>query len=94
MKNTIPVKRPVRFFNTICPCNPWEHYMLPPEIRLIGSQLHRYIGDKLYWVLHVPKQTGKTDYLVIFDRRAVAKTKSWDERITWNEENGIVIVGC
>ena len=58
-----PEKRPVRFFNTTGPCFPWDHYMLPPENRLIGAQLHRYIRDKLYWVLHAPRQTGKTTFL-------------------------------
>jgi hypothetical protein len=57
------IKRPVRFFNTTGPCNPYDHYMLPPEDRLVGAQLHRYIGDKLYWVLHAPRQTGKTTFL-------------------------------
>jgi type II secretory pathway predicted ATPase ExeA len=56
-------KRPVRFFNTTGPCYPWDHYMLPPADRLIDAQLHRYIGDKLYWVLHAPRQTGKTTFL-------------------------------
>jgi len=56
-------KRPVRFFNTTGPCNPLDHYMLPPEDRLVGAQLHRYIRDKLYWVLHAPRQTGKTTFL-------------------------------
>ncbi|GHV90794.1 hypothetical protein AGMMS50268_12970 [Spirochaetia bacterium] len=37
--------------------------MLPPEERLVGAQLDRYIGDKLYWVLHAPRQTGKTTFL-------------------------------
>jgi len=60
---TIPSKRPVRFFNTTGPCNPEDHYMLPPEDRLVGAQLHRYIRDKLYWVLHAPRQTGKTTFL-------------------------------
>ncbi|MDR2435389.1 MAG: ATP-binding protein, partial [Treponema sp.] len=55
--------RPVRFFNTTGPCNPWDHYMLPPENRLLGAQLHRYIRDSLYWVLHAPRQTGKTTFL-------------------------------
>jgi hypothetical protein len=39
------------------------HYMLPPEERLVGAQLHRYIRDQLYWVLHAPRQTGKTTFL-------------------------------
>ena len=37
--------------------------MLPPEDRLVGAQLHRYIRDSLYWVLHAPRQTGKTTFL-------------------------------
>ncbi|MDR0876743.1 MAG: PD-(D/E)XK nuclease domain-containing protein [Treponema sp.] len=63
MPNKYPPKRPVRFFNTTGPCNPEDHYMLPPEERLVGAQLHRYIRDKLYWVLHAPRQTGKTTFL-------------------------------
>ncbi|MDR3247873.1 MAG: PD-(D/E)XK nuclease domain-containing protein [Treponema sp.] len=56
-------QRKVRFFNTTGPCNPDDHYMLPPEERLVGAQLDRYIRDKLYWVLHAPRQTGKTTFL-------------------------------
>jgi hypothetical protein len=37
--------------------------MLPPEDRLVGAQLPRYIKDSLYWVLHAPRQTGKTTFL-------------------------------
>ncbi|MDR0477942.1 MAG: PD-(D/E)XK nuclease domain-containing protein [Desulfobulbaceae bacterium] len=58
-----------RFFNTTGPCNPDDHYMLPPEERLIGAQLHRYIRDKLYWVLHAPRQTGKTTFLLDWMRK-------------------------
>ncbi|MDR0688181.1 MAG: PD-(D/E)XK nuclease domain-containing protein [Prevotellaceae bacterium] len=52
-----------RFFNTTGPCNPNDHYMLPPAGRLVGAQLSRYVKDKLYWVLHAPRQTGKTTFL-------------------------------
>lgn len=52
-----------RFFNTTGPCDPDRHYMLPPEKRLVGAQLDRYIGNQLYWVLHAPRQTGKTTFL-------------------------------
>jgi len=57
------MKRPVRFFNTTGPCNPDDHYMLPPKDRLRGAKLHRYVRDKLYWMLHAPRQTGKTTFL-------------------------------
>ncbi|GHT44159.1 hypothetical protein FACS189454_00840 [Planctomycetales bacterium] len=56
-------KRPIRFFNTTGPCNPDDHYMLPPAERLQGAQLHRYVKDNLYWMLHAPRQTGKTTFL-------------------------------
>ncbi len=52
-----------RFFNTTGPCNPEDHYMLPPETRLVGAHLSRYVENKLYWVLHAPRQTGKTTFL-------------------------------
>jgi hypothetical protein len=64
-----------RFFNTTGPCNPEYHYMLPSEDRLVGAQLHRYIKDQLYWVLHAPRQTGKTTFL-----------KSWMREINAGEE--------
>ena len=57
------MKRPVRFFNTTGPCDPNDHYMLPPAERLQDAQLHRYVSDKLYWSLHAPRQTGKTTFL-------------------------------
>lgn len=52
-----------RYFNTTGPCMPRLHYMLPPADRLIGAHLDRYIRDELYWVLHAPRQTGKTTFL-------------------------------
>jgi hypothetical protein len=42
--------------------------MLPPADRLVGAQLHRYIKDQLYWVLHAPRQTGKTTFLLSWMR--------------------------
>jgi len=76
---TQQTKRPVRFFNTTGPCNPFDHYMLPPADRLVGAQLHRYIRDKLYWVLHAPRQTGKTTFL-----------QSWAREINATEQ----LVAC
>jgi hypothetical protein len=69
-------KREVRFFNTTGPCNPDDHYMLPPEERLVGAQLHRYIKDKLFWVLHAPRQTGKTTLLRSWAREINAGTEA------------------
>jgi hypothetical protein len=69
-------KRSVRFFNTTGPCYPDMHYMLPPEDRLVGAQLHRYISDQLYWVLHAPRQTGKTTFLKSWMREINAGTEA------------------
>ena len=52
-----------KYFNTTGPCFPRLHYMLPPKNRLVGASLDRYIRDELYWVLHAPRQTGKTTFL-------------------------------
>ena len=42
---------------------PHMHYMLPPADRLVGASLDRYVREQLYWVLHAPRQTGKTTFL-------------------------------
>jgi hypothetical protein len=48
----------MRFFNTAGPCDPAKHYMLPPETRLPG--VRKLIDREQYFVLHAPRQTGKT----------------------------------
>ena len=65
-----------RFFNTTGPCNPEKHYILPPEARLVRAQLDRYIVDELYWVLHAPRQSGKTTFLHSWMRRINAEGKA------------------
>jgi len=37
---------------------------------------------------------GAPAYLLIFDRRSKSKKKSWDDRITWELDNDIAILGC
>jgi hypothetical protein len=49
--------------------------MLPPEERLVGANLNRYIKKKLYWVLHAPRQTGKTTFLINWMRELNASGK-------------------
>jgi type II secretory pathway predicted ATPase ExeA len=48
----------MRFFNTAGPCNPEDHYMLPPTARLPNVQM--LIDQKAYFVIHGPRQSGKT----------------------------------
>jgi hypothetical protein len=47
-----------RFFNTTGPCDPARHYYLPATARL--PDLQRFIQREQYFVLHAPRQTGKT----------------------------------
>ena len=32
--------------------------------------------------------------LVIFDRRSKIKEKSWDERIRWEQDDDVTVMGC
>ncbi len=50
----------MRFFNTAGPCNPTDHYMLPALARLEELPVARLIAQRAYFVLHAPRQTGKT----------------------------------
>ena len=47
-----------RWFNVAGPCDPRDHYMLPATARL--PEVMRLIRQKSYFVLHAPRQTGKT----------------------------------
>ena len=51
-----------RFFNTTGPCDPERHYMVDPFRNLYGDVL-RLIRNSQYFLLHAPRQTGKTTFL-------------------------------
>lgn len=50
-----------KFFNTAGPCDPQRHYMLPAADRIPGAR--EYIAEGQYFVVHAPRQTGKTTTL-------------------------------
>jgi len=50
-----------RFFNTAGPCFPGVHYMVPAEARL--PKLRRLVEQGAYFVVHAPRQSGKTTTL-------------------------------
>jgi hypothetical protein len=50
-----------KFFNTAGPCNPKDHYMVDPMSRCQG--LLGLIEQKAYFVIHAPRQSGKTTLL-------------------------------
>lgn len=54
----------MRFFNTAGPVKPDLHYCLPPLTRLDFDDLLLLIQQQKYFVLHAPRQTGKTSYLL------------------------------
>ncbi len=54
----------MRFFNTTGPVVPADHYSLPPLERLNFNEVRTLIHDKRYFVLHAPRQTGKTSALL------------------------------
>lgn len=51
-----------RFFNTAGPCRPDIHFVLPPMRRL--PEVSELIERQSYFVLHAPRQTGKTTALL------------------------------
>lgn len=53
-----------RFFNTAGPCKADLHYVLPPLTRFDRPELETLIQAQKYFVLHAPRQTGKTTCLL------------------------------
>ena len=58
-------------FNTAGPCIPAKHYMLPALDRL--PEIRRLVGMERYFVIHAPRQTGKTTALQALVREINAK---------------------
>jgi len=54
----------MRFFNTAGPVRCTEHYCLPPLTRLDLDEVLRLIDQGKYFVLHAPRQVGKTSFLL------------------------------
>jgi hypothetical protein len=54
----------MRFFNTAGPVDCDKHYCLPPLQRLELAELAHLIEQEKYFVLHAPRQTGKTSCLL------------------------------
>jgi hypothetical protein len=51
-----------RWFNTAGPCRPEQHYMLPATRRV--PEVRRLIEQEGYFVVHAPRQVGKTTALL------------------------------
>jgi len=60
-----------KYFNIAGPCVPGKHYMLPALDRLPG--IRRMVGMEQYFVIHAPRQTGKTTAIKALAREINAK---------------------
>ena len=49
------------FFNVAGPCNTEDHYMLPARQRC--ADMESLIDQKQFFVIHAPRQSGKTTLL-------------------------------
>jgi hypothetical protein len=54
----------MRFFNTAGPTNCQKHYCVPPLTRFSLEDILGMIDRERYFVLHAPRQVGKTTYLL------------------------------
>ena len=54
----------MRFFNTEGPVVPEDHYSIPPLQRWDLEEVLTLIAQKKYFLLHAPRQTGKTTCLL------------------------------
>ncbi len=61
-------------FNIAGPCRPGKHYMLPPEARV--TEIPPLIEEEGYFVVHAPRQTGKTTSLRNLARSLTAEGPS------------------
>jgi hypothetical protein len=61
-------------------------YDSPQTVREEGLEQIRGYRDRI--------ATGAPAYLVIFDRRDKTKEKTWDERISWEYDGDITVLGC
>lgn len=60
----------MRWFNTAGPCKPELHYMLPPLERL--PKVQRIIAQQGYFVIHAPRQVGKTTAMLTLAQQLTA----------------------
>lgn len=81
-----------RYFNTAGMCDPREHYMLPALRRL--PTVHALVERKRYFVLHAPRQVGKSTALSTLARelsatgRYVAALLSMETGAPYGEDVG------
>src|SRR5690349_14969825 len=63
----------MKFFNTAGPINPEDHYYIPH--RLNEAEVRSLIEQKKYFILHAPRQSGKTTAINLFTKQLNAEEK-------------------
>ncbi len=82
----------MRFFNTAGPCTQADHYMLPAMARL--PKVMDLIDEQGYFVIHAPRQSGKTTAIMDLARqltaagRYAAVTVSMEVGAAFNDDPG------
>lgn len=66
-----------KFFNTAGPINPDDHYNINPLHRIELEEIEMLIRQKKYFVLHAPRQTGKTSCLLALRDHLNAQQQYW-----------------
>ena len=59
-----------KWFNTAGPCKPDIHYMLSATDRL--PEIKQLIAQENYFVIHAPRQTGKTTAMLALAQELTA----------------------
>jgi len=62
-----------KFFNVAGPCLPEKHYMIPPDRRL--GQIRELIDKESFFIIHAPRQTGKTTLIRSLSRKLTSEGK-------------------
>ena len=63
-----------------------HHHDGPQTVREEGLEQIRTYRDKI--------APAAPAYLLIFDRRSQTKEKPWDERISWEQDGDVTVLGC
>ena len=71
--NTVNCPVPPKFFNTAGPAQEDIHYTLDPLKRVNYEKIALLIGQRKYFVLHAPRQTGKTTSLLAMVKKINAE---------------------
>ena len=64
-----------KFFNTAGPTIEADHYHIPLLSRIDWQEIETLINQKKYFILHAPRQTGKTSTLLGIMKELNSKDK-------------------